>query len=71
MSVSFGVGNTFLLEVLAIKIGLKHVWDMGHKVIMCYFDCSNLVDTFHQNLDVLQYWAIYYYEGSSLTWSRL
>ncbi|KAL6544208.1 hypothetical protein OROGR_010705 [Orobanche gracilis] len=57
ISNSYGFGNAFLAEVLALELGLKHVWELGHRKVRCFSDCSILVNTLLQDLEASQLWA--------------
>lgn len=41
---SFGVGDAFLAEVRALYEGLRHVWELGFRKVVCFLDCAELVE---------------------------
>ena len=70
-SISFGHGNSFLAEMLAIEEGLKLTWELGYRRVSCVTDCKEAVAIFMDNRDTSTYWAsdtIHRIKGM-LTWS--
>ena len=56
-SVSFGYGNAFLSEILAIEHGLRLAWNLGHKSLTCVTDCQEARTVLTTVSDVGGYWA--------------
>ena len=56
-SVSFGHGNAFLSEILAIEHGLRLAWNLGHRSLICATDCYDAMNVLTSVSDVGSYWA--------------
>lgn len=56
MTTSFGYGSAYLAEVFALEMGLQQAaWDLGYQVVVCFSDCSNVVDVFCFELNVSRF----------------
>ncbi|XP_057444680.1 uncharacterized protein LOC130736924 [Lotus japonicus] len=53
---SLGGGDALKSELLAMKKGLTHVWEMGIKSVTCYTDCLEAQQIITNNQDVDTYW---------------
>ena len=42
-SISFGHGNAFISELLALDHGLRLVWNLGYRHITCATDCKDAI----------------------------
>ncbi|XP_057425490.1 uncharacterized protein LOC130718875 [Lotus japonicus] len=56
-STSYGHGNAFLAEILAVEIGLNHAWELGFRSVLCFSDCKQVVEVFGTAADVSTFWA--------------
>lgn len=54
---SHGEGSTFLAEILALELGLKHGWELGLQSIVCYTDSPNVASVLQSNTTVGFFWA--------------
>ena len=55
-SVSFGHGNAFLSELLAIEHGLRLAWNLGYRELVCATDCRDAITALN-TLDTTSFWA--------------
>lgn len=55
-AISFGVGDAFLAEVRALFEGLRHVWELGYRTVVCFSDCAEMVAAVTGSQDVSQLW---------------
>ncbi|XP_057419157.1 uncharacterized protein LOC130713403 [Lotus japonicus] len=50
------MGTTFLAEVQAVKLGLQHCWDLGVHDVVCFTDCTGVVEALQPKVAVDQCW---------------
>ncbi|XP_057458837.1 uncharacterized protein LOC130749483 [Lotus japonicus] len=55
-AVAFGVGDAFLAELRALYEGLRHVWELGFRKVVCFTDCVELVDVVTGAQNVCHFW---------------
>ncbi|XP_057432793.1 uncharacterized protein LOC130725593 [Lotus japonicus] len=52
----WGVGDVLMSELRALHEGLKLVWDLGYRRVVCRSDCMELVGLVTGVQEVDQYW---------------
>ena len=53
---SFGPGNAFTVELMALEIGLEHAWELGFRQVVCGSECTEVIAAVCTTIDVNSLW---------------